>query len=271
MRKLAWIVPVTGILVIAGVGAAALRALRTRSTEPAIDDLAEGSPAATSARVPAPKAAANDPESTIRRHVRAAVDRAASNSDNAALAGDLDAIVAGARARGEITAMDAQVGLELIKRLGGDMETRIKFTTDLNALAEELRNKRGASAPAGGGPPRTFNEIAARLRDERDETKRQVLIHQYTDRAMALEGEERIRALSELDELVTKERAQKQQQSPPVTLAAQWATVERTRGPDQQAAIRELLEMTARLPPDERAVQMQRLNELAQSASQHAP
>jgi hypothetical protein len=252
-----------GLAAVACVTAVYLATRRPDKQQGARDDSAElAGPPVT----PAPGARAGSPApvtSEVRRQVQNEVDRAARSTDKTHLAAYLDGLLDRARAQGRITALESEVGREVITRTGGDADAQLAFAQRLNALAEELRREPVAPAPPAGQALDELRAIGDRVRGETDVARREALIRGYIQQVATLPPEEKAQAMTRLNELAGA--AAPQPPSGP-DVASQWAAVEHAEGAARQEAIRRLMETVRRLPPKEQIEQTQRLNALVRAA-----
>jgi len=197
---------------------------------------------------------------SVRRRVQEAADRAAAMTPAEQLPTYLDELLARARTRGEVTALEAEVGRDLIKRYGADVHTEMRFVAKLNELARELRHETPGSVPSKEQALASLDATAGQLAAEQDPAKRGELVRQYMDQAATLAPEEQARLMSQLNKLVAPPPA-----GPPTAsdLDVQWAAVLAASGESRQSAIDAFVDAVHQLPPDLRIGQMRRLNGLA--------
>jgi hypothetical protein len=251
-----------GLVAVACVAAVYLATRKPDKQQGARDDNAELA-AAPVTSVPGARAGSPAPgTSEVRRLVQDAVDRAAPSTDKAHLGAFLDGLLDRARAQGRITALESEVGREMITRVGGDADAQLAFAQRLNALAEELRREPVPPAPPAGQALDELRAIGERVRGETDTARREALIRGYIQQVATLPPEEKLQAMTRLNELAGAAAPQ-----PPsgLDVASQWATVERAEGPARQEAIRHLMETVRRLPPKEQIEHTQRLNALVRA------
>lgn len=206
------------------------------------------------ARRPPPTAATG-----VRQQIRKSVDEAAGAVTLETLPRYLEGLLARARAQGRITALESEVGMEMIARVGGDIETQLGFAAKLNALAGELGGSATKSPPAAPAVRNDLNRIAAELRSTNDESKRQELVRAYQQKAATLPPDEEPGALTRLNEMVA---ASGPRPTAPPDLASIWSALDSAQGPQRQDAIRRLQEAASRLPPEEQIEHLERLNRL---------
>jgi hypothetical protein len=231
----------------------------------AVDESAEATPdheptSEAAARVGRPRPHAADPG--IRGQVRQAVERGAQLTTRDNLPQYLQGLLDRARAQGKITALESEVGMDMIQRVGGDIETELAYTSKLNALARELSGEANRPQATPAQARAEVSAIGARLASGQfaDGHERETLIRDYTDKATALGAEAEVQAMQRLNDIVGKPAPTA---APAGALKAQWAIVESTSGTDQQAAIEHLMAVIDRLPPGEQHDHLQRLNDLA--------
>ena len=252
-----------GLVAVACVAAVYLATRRPDKQPSAGDDNAE---LALAPVTPAPGARPGSPApaaSEFRRQVQNAVDRAAQSTDKAHLPAYLDGLLDRARAQGRITALESEVGREMIVRTGGGVDAQLAFAQRLNALAQELRREPAAPAPPAGQALDELKAIGDRVRGESDMAKRDALIRGYIQQVATLPPEEKPQAMARLNELAGAAAAPPQAEP---DVASQWAAVERAEGRTRQEAIARLMQTVHRLPPEEQIEHMQRLNALVRAA-----
>lgn len=260
-RRLAAAIGIAAVAGTAGIYFATRRPARERSqSQEARAELVEP-PSAPAASGKAPSRAGGP---DIRAQVHAAVERAAPSIDKSNLRAYLDGLLARARAQGRITPLESDAGMEMIARLGADMETMIGFTNQLNALAQELRHERPAPPTDPARPRDELTATGDHIRVETDGAKRQALIEQYIEQARALGPEAEMRAMARLNDLVAQ-AAPPPGQPTALELDGEWAAVKGSEGAAREAAIQRLTETVSRLPPQDQIEHMQRLNQILQA------
>ena len=227
------------------------------SEKPVVSAVTSAPPPAREPSKPAAKAASE--RAQTQHKVDEAVERAAQTVTKDNLPQYLDELLQRARKQGRITALEASVGTRMIMRTGGDLDELAEFNTKLNALAAELRGEVDNPEPPSGDPIAELSAIGDRLDsgDFRDEDERRSLFDAYIRRAGQLDPEEMAPAMQRLNALAAKYRAPTPQ---PIDLDQQWRTIEGSSGPPKQAAIKTLLNEIGRLPPDQQAEHLERLN-----------
>lgn len=199
----------------------------------------------------------------VRRQVRQIADNATQEVDRAGLERYLDGLLQQARALGKVTALQAEVGSEVIARLGGGPEMQFQFSERLNALAREL-DRQPIAAPASASQElRALDLIGDRIFEEADDAKRQVLVESYLEKTVSLPPEQQIMAMGELNSLVSVEP------SPSPGLDSLWSKVEHSEGAHREAAIQAIMDVLNQLPPDELVKHTQRLNGMVRSIETH--
>jgi hypothetical protein len=256
-----------GILCLVAIASGAVLFAVTRDREPKPsrgapgDEQPEPTPPAATSNAPGPGAATS--RADIRRQINEAVERSARSTNRDNLPQFLQGLLDRARAQGKITALESEVGMDVIQRAGGDIETQIAYTQKLNDLARELSGESKRPQPTPAQARAQVSALGTRLDQGTfaDENEREALIREFTEKAHTLGAEGEIEAMQRLNAIVA--RRQPQAAAPPTDLASQWSAVEHAQGAERQAAIKRLIEAIDRLPPSEQIDQQQRLNELA--------
>ena len=194
----------------------------------------------------------------MRRKVLQIVEREAPSVTKANLQSYLDGLVNRARAQSQVSALEAEVGMEMIGRVGGDMEVRLDFANRMNALAKELRNEPSPPTPAQAASQ--LATLGGQIASETNSEKRQALIEAYLEKSRYLEPEQQIEATMQLHKLA---QAFQPESTANLNIADQWSAVERAQGSEKQAAIRQLVESIHQLPLEQQIEHMQRLNKVA--------
>ena len=194
----------------------------------------------------------------VRERVEQAVAKDAPSTTPENLDDYLDGLIAQARARGRVSALEAMAGIEMIMRVDPDIDRQVAFTGRLDELAQELRGE-----PDAIQDPAAVRDELRELEDHlarggyATEQERRALVQTYLERADALDLEERIEAVGRLDQLIGAAHVQE-----PADLEAQWSLVEHGQGEERRAAIEQLLAAAGALPPDEHLAHIQRLDAL---------
>jgi hypothetical protein len=202
----------------------------------------------------------------VRSKVRVVVEQDSQSVPKLNLPDYLELLLTRARSQGQITALEANVGVEMIKRLGGGPEMLIEFTSRLNVLAQELRHEKTSPSPA-----QVTSEVSAladQIAVETTPENREALISKYVEKSRFLDPEQRIEATARLNQMVIPAGSTTPNET---IMAERWATVERTQGEARQTAINQLVEGIRQLPPEQQVEHTQRLNMLTAQARAQTP
>ena len=211
---------------------------------------------------PAAPVGATAGRAKTRHEVLQAVERAAPQVEAEGLPGYLDGLLAQARQRGRVTALEAATGMEMISRFGGDEELQGSFVDRINALAVELRGNAAPATPATDAWAR-INALGDRIErgESSDMRERRALQDAYARSVGELDPDRQARAIDRLNALAGQMRAE---EPPAADIEARWAAVHDSAGPERRAAIAALVGAVHELGSDEREAHMQRIDDFMQ-------